>query len=246
MRPAPPGQVRCTGAPRPPARPPGTHSTRWGWRPPAATACGRWAAGCAPGTPASRACSSGRCLSPPCAARCPSSAASGSPRSRCWGGGTGGALTCRAHPHACPHALPLRGNARHHPDPPLGAPVSAAQGPLYSGAWQQPHRSAPRLECSGTLCHSLRFRLTALNTRPSQSSRHFSSQEAGGGVPAPVGRRQRCRPGPRTPGWTVLGSWLQLHANPGAEWELGGAGVPPKWERPTWTESFLSLSDVQV
>lgn len=84
-------------------RPGGTHSTRWGSRPPAGTACGRRAAGRARGTPAARACSSCRCPSRPCAARCPSCAASGSRRSRCCGN-TGRTSAPRVGPPApcCP------------------------------------------------------------------------------------------------------------------------------------------------
>ena len=61
----------------------GTHSTRWGWTPSARRRSFRWPRECAPGTPASRACSSSRCPSHLSAAQCPRSSASGSPRSRC-------------------------------------------------------------------------------------------------------------------------------------------------------------------
>lgn len=92
-----------------------THSTRWGWRPPAATACGRWAAGCAPGTPASHACSSCRCPSPPCAARCPSSGASGSRHSQCCPKQE--STACRSPPHGRTPVLAAR-PARAPPPPP--------------------------------------------------------------------------------------------------------------------------------
>lgn len=60
-----------------------TYSTRWGWTPSARRRSFRWPRECAPGTPASRACSSSRCPSHLSAAQCPRSSASGSPRSRC-------------------------------------------------------------------------------------------------------------------------------------------------------------------
>lgn len=60
-----------------------TYSTRWGWTPSAGRRSSRWPRGCAPGTPAAPACSSGRCPSRLCAARCRRSSASGCPHSRC-------------------------------------------------------------------------------------------------------------------------------------------------------------------
>lgn len=60
-----------------------TYSTRWGSMRSAGTRSSRWPRECAPGTPASRACSSCRCPSRLCAARCQRSSASGCPHSRC-------------------------------------------------------------------------------------------------------------------------------------------------------------------
>lgn len=61
-----------------------TYSIQWGWRRPAGTPSCRWAGWCALGIPISHACFCGRCLSPPCEARCRSYAASGSRHSRFW------------------------------------------------------------------------------------------------------------------------------------------------------------------
>lgn len=60
-----------------------THSTRWGWTLSARRRSFHWTLECAPGTPASPACSSGRCPSRLSAAQCRHFSASGSRHSRC-------------------------------------------------------------------------------------------------------------------------------------------------------------------
>lgn len=60
-----------------------TYSTRWGSTRSAGRRSSRWPRECARGTPASPACSSCRCPSRLCAARCQRSSASGCPHSRC-------------------------------------------------------------------------------------------------------------------------------------------------------------------
>lgn len=131
-----------------PASDRGTHSTRWGSRPPAATACGRRAAGRARGTPASRACSSGRCPSRLFAARCPSSAASGSRRSRCCGKhGRRVSPTRGRRARVGMGGLQAWEREAQRQDPRLPAPPTQG-GLAVSGKvhlfrfWQQPHHTA--------------------------------------------------------------------------------------------------------
>lgn len=61
-----------------------TYSTRWGWRLLARRGSCHWPVGYEPWTPAAHACSSDRCPSPPCAARCQSFGALISQHSRCY------------------------------------------------------------------------------------------------------------------------------------------------------------------
>lgn len=59
-----------------------THSTRWGWTPPAGSRFSPWPGWCELWKPSARGCSSARCPSPPSSARCLNCAASRSRRSR--------------------------------------------------------------------------------------------------------------------------------------------------------------------